>query len=128
MNIHIFSDFIEFVGIVRFAIQNIFGTSWCPFITGLTMETYLNWPRRKKSGKTDNETFSLSHSGEILHVVFFGLDIKFDISTLCTIVLKLFSTALCDFMNSKNITFDNSSLSSVPRLCKTVHSNIKQTI
>ena len=53
----------------RTAIWNIFG-ALCPrYITGLTMETYLNWPRRKKSGKTDNENFSVSL---ILHVAFFG--------------------------------------------------------
>ena len=52
--------------------------SWCPFLTGLTMGTYLNWQGEKKSGKTDNETFSVS---EIPHVDFFGRsDIKFDIS------------------------------------------------
>ena len=54
------------------AIQNIFGTSCRPFFTGLTMGTYLNWQREKKSGKTDNETFSVSHSGEIPHGPFFG--------------------------------------------------------
>ena len=54
------------------AIQNIFGTSRRPFFRGLTMGTYLNWQREKKSGKTDNETFSVSHSGEIPHGPFFG--------------------------------------------------------
>ena len=50
------------------AIQSIFGTSWRPYFTGLTMGTYLNWPE-KKSGKTDNENFSVS---QIPHVAFFG--------------------------------------------------------